>query len=207
MAAAGIKNQMASRMMTSMLNMRNSVFMLAMVLMSITNTVAQTHTHHHHHSDHAMSLDVDGMTMNSNGDVLPRDCDKVTAEIEVEVRVGRQYAMRGFTFGFNNHEWRVPPCSRITVTLINEDEIRHQWMVHGLPRYIYSQGMFHLETSGGKRRTGTFIVPSDNVTYLVHCDISHHMEQGLKGQIRVGTSQGSLPSIPGISGALYPDKY
>jgi hypothetical protein len=33
------------------------------------------------------------------------------------------------------------------------------------------------------------------------------MEQGLKGQIVVGAGNGVLPSIPGISGARYPDEY
>jgi hypothetical protein len=161
----------------------------------------------HHHRDHGMSLDADGMTMNANQEVLPRDCSEISGEVEIEVRVGRQHARRGYTYGFDTHEWRAPPCSRITVTLVNDDQVRHQWMLHGLPRYIYPQGMFHLEVSGGKRRKGTFIVPSDDATYLAHCDISQHMEKGLKAQLRIGAGQGSLPSIPGISGPLYPDYY
>jgi hypothetical protein len=177
-----------------------------LTLLAFACAAADPHGHNHH-QDHGMSLDVDGMTMNANQDVLPRDCREISAEVEIDVRVGRQYSQPGYTYGFNSHEWLAPPCSRITVTLINDDQVRHQWMVHGLPRYIYPQGMFHLETTGGKRRTGTFIVPSDNATYLAHCDISQHMEQGLKAQLRVGTGQGSLPSIPGISGALYPDSY
>ena len=80
-------------------------------------------------------------------------------------------------------------------------------MVHGLPRYLYPQGMFHLEASGGKSKTGTLILPSDKETYLAHCDISQHMEKGLKGQVIVGDGNGVLPSIPGISGARFPDEY
>jgi hypothetical protein len=162
---------------------------------------------HHDHGDHRMTLDRDGMVMNSNAETLPQDCAAISGDVEIEVRVGRGYARRGLTYGFGQHEWRVLPCSRLTVTLINEDEVRHQWMVHGLPRYLYPQGMFHLEVAGGKSKTGTFIVPSDDATYLAHCDISHHMEQGLKGQIVVGAGNGVLPSIPGISGARYPDEY
>jgi plastocyanin len=168
-------------------------------------SVAQHSAEHHH--DHMMTIDRDGMVMNSNSEILPQDCSAVSVELKIEVRVGRAYARQGFTYGFNQHEWRVQPCARLTVTLVNEDEVRHQWMVHGLPRYLYPQGMFHLEASGGKSKTGTFILPSDKETYLAHCDISQHMEKGLKGQVIVGDGNGVLPSIPGISGARFPDEY
>ncbi len=182
-----------------------SAGVLALTVGLITSTAAQQQ--HHDHHDHAMSFDRDGMVMNANTENLPQDCTEISADIEIEVRVGRTYARRGLTFGFSRHEWSVPPCSRLTVTLINEDQVRHQWMVHGLPRYLYPQGMFHLETSGNKQKTGTFIVPSDDRTYLAHCDISQHMEQGLKAQIKVGKGDGTLPSIPGISGPRFPDQY
>lgn len=168
---------------------------------------AQEQHQQHAHYGHAIVLDRDGMVMNSNADVLPKDCAEVSADVDIEVRVGRDYARRGLTFGYNQHEWAVPPCSRLTVTLINEDQVRHQWMVHGLPRYLYPQGMFHLEVNGAKRKTGTFIVPSDDRTYLAHCDIAQHMEQGLKAQVIVGSGSGTLPSIPGISGQPLPDDY
>jgi len=173
---------------------------------SVIRAAEQLHDHHGHH-EHAMELDRDGMVMNTNTDNLPKDCDKISGDIDIEVRVGRDYARRGLTFGYNQHEWVVPPCSRLSVTLINEDQVRHQWMVHGLPRYLYPQGMFHLEVNGGKRKTGAFIVPSDDRTYLAHCDIAQHMEHGLKAQIIVGRGSGTLPSIPGISGQPMPDNY
>ena len=81
----------------------------------------------------------------------------------------------------------------------NKDDIRHQWMIHGLPKYLYPKGMFHIEVNGVEKKTGTFIVPSSNYTYLVHCDISQHMEKGMKAQLKVGNGRGDLPSIPGIS--------
>ena len=56
-------------------------------------------------------------------------------------------------------------------------------MVHGLPRYLYPGGMFHLEANGGDSQTGTFIVPSDARTYLVHCDLPQHMEKGMKALV------------------------
>ena len=85
----------------------------------------------------------------------------------------------------------------------NKDEIRHQWMIHGLPKYLYPKGMFHIEVNGLEKKTGTFIVPSSHFTYLVHCDISQHMEKGMKAQLKVGKGRGDLPSIPGISAPTF----
>lgn len=163
------------------------------------------HEKHHHH--HAMNMDADGMVMNANSDRLPGDCPRITEDITLEIHAGRKYAITGRTYGFDANQWRIAPCSRIHVTLINEDEIRHQWMVHGLPRYLYPQGMFHMEVNGGKRKTGIFIVPSEAATYLVHCDISQHMEQGMKAQLVVGAGGGDLPGVPGITGVRFPDRY
>lgn len=168
------------------------------------------HIHHMFgHEHHTMDMDVDGMVMNENKDELPRDCPKLAGDVEITVRAGTKYAEKfpGTIFGYDQHEWNVEPCTRITITLINEDEIRHQWMAHGLPKYIYPQGMFHIEVSGPGRRTGTFIVPSTKKTYFVHCDISQHTEKGMKAQLKVGGGDQDFPSIPGITAPIFPDSY
>jgi hypothetical protein len=67
--------------------------------------------------------------------------------------------------------------------------------------------MFHLEVTGPGEKTGTFILPNIERTYFVHCDIAQHMEKGMKAQVKVGKGSGDLPSIPGISGQIYPDSY
>lgn len=159
------------------------------------------------HGDHGMILDREGMVMNHNPDRLPQDCGGVSEDVKFDVRVGTKYTRTGLTFGYSQHEWRVKPCSRVTVTFINEDQVRHQWMVHGLPKYLYPQGMFHLEVNGGFQKTAAFIVPSDDETLLVHCDISHHMEQGLKGQVVVGGGGPDMPGIPGLFAPRFPDSY
>ena len=107
----------------------------------------------------------------------------------------------------SEHELRVEPCSRLTVTFSNRDEIRHQWMVHGLPKYLYPGGMFHIEANGGETVTGTFIVPGDDRTYLLHCDMAQHMEKGMKGQLVVGRGSGDLWSVKGVSDAFDRDPY
>ena len=149
-----------------------------------------------------MTLDVEGMVMNANSDNLPKDCSKISEDVAITVSAGTKYAaeFNGTTFGFSQHQWKVKPCSRITVTFKNEDDVRHQWMVHNLPSYLYPQGMYHMEANGGFEKTGTFIVPSADKTYLVHCDLSQHMEKGMKAQLIVGNGSGNLPSIPGITG-------
>jgi hypothetical protein len=162
-----------------------------------------------HQGHHMMDMDAGGMVMNENKDDLPRDCPQLAGDVEITVRAGIKYAKAfpGTMFGYDQHEWNVEPCTRITVTLINEDNIRHQWMIHMLPTYIYPQGMFHLEVAGPGRRTGTFIVPSVEKTYFVHCDIAQHTEKGMKAQLKVGGGDQDFPSIPGITAPNYPDSY
>jgi hypothetical protein len=171
---------------------------------------AEEHIHHEfHHEHHMMVMDAGGMVMNENKDDLPRDCPKLAGDVEFTVRAGTKYAKAfpGTMFGYDQHEWKVEPCTRVTVTLINEDDVRHQWMMHMLPKYIYPQGMFHLEVAGQGRRTGTFIVPSEEKTYFVHCDIAQHTEKGMKAQLKVGRGDQDFPSIPGITAPNFPDSY
>jgi plastocyanin len=156
-----------------------------------------------------MTLDDEGMVMNWNDDTLPEDCHSISRDYAFEVRAGTRYAKdyNGTIFGMSQHEFRVEPCSRITITFINDDEVRHQFMVHQLPKYLYPQGMFHLEAAGGATKKGTFIVPSDNRTYLVHCDLAQHMEKGMKGQLVVGRGGLALTSIPGVTASFRRDWY
>ena len=179
--------------------------------MSQEDESSMDHSQHsgHDHSDHKMTLDDEGMVMNWNEDQLPTDCQSISKEYQFTVKAGVKYAkaFNDTVFGFDQHEFHVEPCSKVTVTFTNEDKIRHQWMMHGLPKYIYQQGMFHLEAAGGATKVGTFIVPSDNKTYLVHCDIAQHMENGMKSQLVVGKGSGNLSSIPGITGSIWPDQY
>jgi plastocyanin len=168
------------------------------------------HAHHHAQHDHqGMQMDVDGMVMNENYDQLPRDCEKIAGEQAITVHAGTTYAQRfsGTIFGYDQHEWNVAPCTKLTVTFVNEDTVRHQWMLHGLPRYLHPEGMLHIEINGRGSKSGTFITPGAKKTYLVHCDIAQHMEKGMKAQLKVGGGNGDLPSIPGVTAARYPETY
>lgn len=168
------------------------------------------HGDHHHHHDDGHIMDHEGsMIMGQNFDKLPSSCTSISEEIEITVRAGSKYAKKfpGTTFAFDNQEWRVKPCSKITWHFINEDNIRHQFMMHGLPRYLYHLGMFHLESTGPRKISGTMIVPAGDETYLVHCDIAQHMEKGMKAQLVVGNGGEDLPSIPGLTPYVLNDKY
>lgn len=166
------------------------------------------HEHHEHHHP-GMSMDLQGAVMGENKDRLPQDCPEIAGDVKLTVHAGRKYADRfpGLMFAYDHPEWNVEPCSRVTVTFINDDDIRHQWMLHGLPKYIYPQGMFHIEVTGPGEKTGTFILPSLKRTYFVHCDMAQHTEKGLKAQLKAGGGDMDLPSIPGITATINADTY
>jgi len=161
------------------------------------------------HSSHSMVVEVDGAVMNQNFRQLPRGCSQISGDHTFTVSAGRSYAKTepGMIFGMSQYEFAVNPCSRVTVTFVNEDDVRHQWMVHGLPKYLYPAGMFHIEASGGRTKTGTFIAPSENRSYLVHCDLAQHMEKGMRAQLKVGTGSGDIWGVSGISDSFYRADY
>ncbi len=161
-----------------------------------------------HGDGHMMNMD-GAMIMGNNENRLPGGCDKIRATKEITVRAGHKYAEEfpGRIFAFDKQEYRFEPCTKLIVNFINEDEIRHQWMMHGLPKYLYPKGMFHLEVTGPGKVTGTLIFPPEDKTYLVHCDIAQHMEKGMKAQLKIGKGSGDLPSIPGVTANVIQDDY
>ena len=161
-----------------------------------------------HGDGHLMDM-AGGMVMGQNADTLPGGCKSISETKEVTVHAGHKYAEKfpGRMFAFDTQEFKFKPCTKLTVHFINEDNIRHQWMMHGLPKYLYPKGMFHLEASGPSKISGTLILPPGDKTYLVHCDIAQHMEKGMKAQLKVGDGDGDLPSIPGVTAYIEADDY
>jgi len=154
-------------------------------------------------------MDEKGMIMNANSDNLPRDCTKISENVDITIHAGHKHALKftGKMFAFDQQEWNVKPCAKINITFINDDQIRHQLMIHGLPGYLYPEGMFHLELYGEGQLQASLIMPSQKKTYLVHCELPQHMEKGMKAQIKVDGGDGDLPSIPGISKPVRADVY
>ena len=161
-----------------------------------------------HGGGHLMDMG-GGMVMGQNTDTLPGGCDRIAATKEITVHAGHKYAkpFPGRMYAFDVQEYQFEPCTKLTVTLVNEDNVRHQWMMHNLPKYLYPKGMFHLEVTGPGKISGTLILPPGDKTYLVHCDIAQHMEKGMKAQLKVGKGSGDLPSIPGVTAFVLQDAY
>jgi hypothetical protein len=161
-----------------------------------------------HGDGHLMDM-AGGMVMGQNADTLPGGCDSISETREVTVHAGHKYAEKfpGRMFAFDTQEFNFKPCTKLTVHFVNEDNVRHQWMMHGLPKYLYPKGMFHLEATGPSKISGTLILPPGDKTYLVHCDIAQHMEKGMKAQLKVGKGDGDLPSIPGVTAYVVADDY
>jgi plastocyanin len=161
-----------------------------------------------HGDGHLMDM-AGGMVMGQNADTLPGGCDSISETKEITVHAGHKYAEKfpGRMFAFDTQEFNFKPCTKLTVHFINEDNVRHQWMMHGLPKYLYPKGMFHLEATGPSKISGTLILPPGDKTYLVHCDIAQHMEKGMKAQLKVGKGDGDLPSIPGVTAYVVADDY
>ncbi|QPK62960.1 copper oxidase [Methylomonas sp. LL1] len=181
----------------------------ALSVASVSAKEFQEHKNMMDHGDgHLMDMD-GGMVMGQNADTLPGGCDKIAATKEITVHAGHKYSEKfpGTMFAFDQQEFQFEPCTKLTVHFVNDDEIRHQWMMHGLPKYLYPKGMFHLEVSGPGSVSGTLILPPGDKTYLVHCDIAQHMEKGMKAQLKVGKGGEDLPSIPGVTASIFPDDY
>ncbi|MCF6202482.1 MAG: cupredoxin domain-containing protein [Methylococcaceae bacterium] len=161
-----------------------------------------------HGDGHFMDMD-GGMIMGQNTDTLPGGCSKIAATEEITVHAGHKYSEKfpGTMFAFDTQEFHFKPCTKLTIHFINDDNVRHQFMMHGLPKYLYPKGMFHMEVTGPGKITGTLIFPPNDKTYLVHCDISQHMEKGMKAQLKIGKGSGDLPSIPGVTAQVIQDDY
>jgi hypothetical protein len=161
-----------------------------------------------HGGGHLMDMG-GGMVMGQNTDTLPDGCDEIASVEEVTVHAGHKYSEKfpGRMFAFDKQEYQYEPCTKLTIHFINDDHVRHQWMMHGLPKYLYPKGMFHLEVTGPGKISGTLILPPGDKTYLVHCDLAQHMEKGMKGQLKTGRGSGDLPSIPGATDLGIADDY
>lgn len=185
-------------------------FLVVLFSASVTAEELEDHTKMlmDHGDGHLMEMS-GGMVMGQNTDKLPGGCDKIAETKEVTVHAGHKYAEKfpGRMYAFDTQEFNFKPCTKLTINFVNEDHVRHQWMMHGLPKYLYPKGMFHLEISGPAKISGTLILPPGDKTYLVHCDIAQHMEKGMKAQLKVGDGDGDLPSIPGLTAPNVPDDY
>jgi hypothetical protein len=184
-------------------------FIISLILLGTTTASLATTNDGMSMNMDSMTMDEKGMIMNANSDRLPRDCQKISETIDITVHAGQEQALKfvGKMYAFSQQEWDVKPCAKLNITFINDDQIRHQFMIHGLPGYLYPEGMFHLELNGQGQLQASLIVPSQKKTYLVHCELPQHMEKGMKAQLKVDGGDVDLPSIPGLTQPVKADIY
>lgn len=146
----------------------------------------------------ALSPSAGAKVVNENTDDLPPGCDSISEELELTVRGGKDFAsdMAGVVFTFDNRSFDMPACARVTVTFVNEDDVRHQFMPHG----VWPDGTFLIEVDGPGEDTGTFITSANPGSVMVHCGVSQHQQKGMKAQILVAGGTGNIPNIPGVAG-------
>lgn len=140
-------------------------------------------------------FDTAGMVLHANAGLLPQDCAAISADVSHTVRAGTRHALPGTAqvFAYDASQWVVPACSRVTVTLVNEDAIRHQWLLQGLPSALYPGGAFLLEANGGQRVSGIFIVPGVAARYPVTSANAQHSALGLQAALVVAAPNPALP--------------
>jgi FtsP/CotA-like multicopper oxidase with cupredoxin domain len=136
-----------------------------------------------------MSMVPNGTVINANPDELPPGCEAVSGERTVTVKGGEEWAAPGEAFAFSTEEFAFDRCERVTVTFENHDDVRHQWMVHGLPTETYPMGMFNLEARQQGSVTGTFITPAENGRLELHCSLPQHEQKGMHAAIAVGSGR------------------
>lgn len=127
-----------------------------------------------------------GTVVNGNAETLPPGCTEVAGERSVTVHGGVRHADGDEMYSFERNRLELDRCTRVTVTFENEDDVRHQWMVHGLPTSVYPMGMFNVEVDGPGSVTGTFITPGDDVTLDTHCSLPQHEQKGMQMTVVVG---------------------
>lgn len=140
-------------------------------------------------------FDTAGMVLHANTAQLPQDCTAISGEAAYTVHAGTRHALPGTqeVFAYDIRTLVVPPCSRVTVTLVNDDATRHQWLLHGLPFALYPGGLFMLEANGGQRVTGTFIVPGAAARYPVQSTNAQNSSLGMQAELVV---EAPVPGFP-----------
>lgn len=147
--------------------------------------------------------------MGQNAEELPPGCEEISGTANITVQAGTEHAEQfpSKMYTYSDRQLQFDPCTKLTVTFINNDSIRHQWMVHGLPQETYSMGMFMLEVTGPGKDTGTFILPAEDESLLIHCGLGQHMQKGMKAQLTVGEGDGDISNVPGHTAAINSYEY
>lgn len=158
----------------------------------------------------SMSMDMEmrngGMVVNENINELPPGCREVSGNESVYVEAGTEFASPGNAYEYTSDQYSFDTCERVTVEFVNRDEVRHQWMLHGLPKETYPMGMFNIEADGGETVKGTFITPSEKQEMNLHCSLPQHEQKGMHGTVTIGqeeTGSGNSGLIRWLTGLIW----
>jgi len=121
-----------------------------------------------------------GSTVNANGSVVPPGCDAIRGERRLTVDAGREYAADGDAYGYDLDSVTAPACTRLVVTLVNHDDVRHQWVVDGLPTETYPGGYVAIEVANRGSVTAAFVTPSQPGTYEGLSTLPQHEQNGMR---------------------------
>jgi hypothetical protein len=121
-----------------------------------------------------------GSTVNANADSLPPGCDAVRGERRLTIDAGREYADAGDAYGYDLDSVTVPACTRLVVTLVNHDDVRHQWVVDGLPTATYPGGYAGIEVAERGSVTAAIVTPSQPGTYEGLSTLPQHEQNGMR---------------------------
>jgi manganese oxidase len=113
---------------------------------------------------------------------FPQGTTPVGEVKHVTIRGGVKYATRGEVYGFDIEEIHVEKNQPVEITFINEDPVRHAFMIPDL------EPIFLIEVVGpDQQMTMSFIAPDIDATLELHCHVERHRETGMIGQVIVGT--------------------
>ena len=121
-----------------------------------------------------------GSVVNANADSLPAGCEAVRGERRLTIDAGREYAADGDAFGYDLDTVTAPACTRLVVTLVNHDDVRHQWVVDGLPTDTYPGGYVAIEAADRGSVTAAFVTPSQPRTYEGLSTLPQHEQHGMR---------------------------
>lgn len=162
-----------------------------------------TKSHHHEpqrHQEHPHSrspsksdvLEAHGL---EDHRTVAHQCEKPRGLQKLTVRGGIKYAREGEVYAFEPRSIHVKPCEEVQVTLINEDHVRHAFMLPGL------NPMFIIELTGPSQHTASFVAPDEDITLEFHCHVETHEKMGMHGEVIVG--KGGAPKTVAQARDLY----
>lgn len=95
-------------------------------------------------------------------------------------------------YAFDPDTWTVPAGEEATITLDNQGQILHEWVVleEGIDietssEFSEDMVLFEVEADAGEQVEGTFTAPSTPADHEVICAIPGHLEQGMRGTLTV----------------------